>query len=167
VYAVGPVAESIRISEIMYHPQDTGNPDNPNTEFVELTNIGATTINLNLVSFADGVEFTFPSFELASGACCLVVEDTAAFSAEHGPGLPIAGTYTGSLANGGEHIRLEDALGEAILDFEYKDGWYKSTDGRGYSLVLRDPMTTDPNDFSDKASWRASVNEGGSPGAAE
>ena len=43
VFAVGPVAQSLRISEIMYHPAETGNPDDPNTEFIELTNIGSST----------------------------------------------------------------------------------------------------------------------------
>ncbi len=41
VFAVGPVVESLRISEIMYHPPDTGDPNDPNAEFIELTNIGA------------------------------------------------------------------------------------------------------------------------------
>ena len=45
-FAVGPVAENLRISEIMYHPIETGSPDDPNAEFIELTNIGTETINL-------------------------------------------------------------------------------------------------------------------------
>jgi len=48
-YAVGPVAENLRITEIMYHPQSLAGLDDPNEEFIELTNIGAETINLNLV----------------------------------------------------------------------------------------------------------------------
>ncbi|GAI26668.1 unnamed protein product, partial [marine sediment metagenome] len=47
-FAVGPVADNLRITEIMY------NPDDPNTEYIELKNIGAETINLNLVSFTNG-----------------------------------------------------------------------------------------------------------------
>jgi hypothetical protein len=167
VYAVGPVAQSLRISEIMYHPEDTGNPDDPNTEFIELTNIGSQTIHLNLVRFTNGVDFTFPDIALEPGGYTLAVKDATAFSAKYGPGLPIAGTYSGSLDNGGERIRLEDALGEPILDFEYKDGWYRSTDGQGCSLVLPDPKTTDPADYADKVSWRASHSQGGSPGLAD
>ncbi|MCP4640695.1 MAG: hypothetical protein GY851_09695, partial [bacterium] len=41
VISVGPVAENLRISEVMYHPIDAGSPDDPNTEYVELTNVGA------------------------------------------------------------------------------------------------------------------------------
>ena len=91
VFAVGPVVESLRISEIMYHPGDTGSPDDPNTEYIELTNVGAETIDLNLVSFANGIDFAFPSFELAPGDYSLVVKDDAAFEAMYGADLNIAG----------------------------------------------------------------------------
>ncbi|MGD8499463.1 MAG: chitobiase/beta-hexosaminidase C-terminal domain-containing protein, partial [Phycisphaerales bacterium] len=39
-FAVGPVADNLRITEIMYHPQDTNDPNDPNEEFIELKNIG-------------------------------------------------------------------------------------------------------------------------------
>ncbi|MCU0915987.1 MAG: CotH kinase family protein [Planctomycetes bacterium] len=164
VFAVGPVAESLRISEIMYHPADTGLPDDPNTEYVELVNIGAATIDLNFVRLEGGVEFAFPSFPLTPAGCCLVVKDRPAFEAKYGPGLPVAGQYTGSLSNAGERLVLQDAGGRTIHDFTYQDGWYTSTDGRGFSLVLRTPAAVDPNTLGDKAVWRPSVNPGGSPG---
>ena len=44
----------------------------------------------------------------------LVVEDANALEAKYGPGLPIAGTYTGSLSNGGERIEMQDAAGQVI-----------------------------------------------------
>ena len=165
VFAVGPVAESLRISEIMYHPADTGNPDDPNTEFVELTNIGAASINLNLVRFTNGIDFTFPSFDLASGAYCLVVKDTAAFTAKYASGLPVAGQYTGSLNNAGERIKLLDAAGAVIHDFRFEDNWFDITDGVGFSLTARSPKTTDPNGYGNKSAWRPSAHAGGSPGA--
>jgi hypothetical protein len=164
VFAVGPVAESLRISEIMYHPQDTGHPDDPNAEYIEVMNIGPATIDLSLVRFTDGVEFTFPSFELPPAGCCLAVKDIGAFEAKYGPGLPVAGRYAGSLNNAGERLVLRDAAGRTIHDFTYRDDWYSSTDGRGFSLVVRDPFTTDPNALSEKAIWRAGANRGGSPG---
>jgi hypothetical protein len=61
VFAVGPVVENLRITEIMYNPSD------PNAEYVELKNIGVDPINIGLVSFTDGIDFTFPSQELAAG----------------------------------------------------------------------------------------------------
>ncbi|UCG48780.1 MAG: lamin tail domain-containing protein, partial [Phycisphaerales bacterium] len=74
VYSVGPVAESLRITEIMYHPYDAYDPNDPNEEYIELTNIGAETINLNLVRFTNGVDFVFPPVELGPGQYVLVVQ---------------------------------------------------------------------------------------------
>ncbi|MGB2806170.1 MAG: CotH kinase family protein, partial [Sedimentisphaerales bacterium] len=51
IFAVGPLVESLRITEIMYHPQDTGDANDPNKEFIELKNIGLDTLNLNLARF--------------------------------------------------------------------------------------------------------------------
>jgi hypothetical protein len=164
VFAVGPVAQSLRISEIMYHPADTGKPTDPNTEFIELTNIGSETINLNLVTFANGVDFTFPSFELAPGRYCLVVRDTAAFEAKYGSGLPVAGRYAGNLNNAGERLELLDAAGTVIHDFRFEDDWFDITDGQGFSLTARD-LQADPNTLGDKSVWRPSAKAGGSPGA--
>jgi len=163
-YAVGPVAENLRITEIMYHPQSQTEPNDPNEEFIELINIGTETINLNLVKFTNGIDFTFPSLELAPGEHAVVVQDKAAFEARYGTQINIAGQYTGRLANGGERIRLEDAIGQTILNFSYKDGWYDGTDGQGFSLVIIDPLNTDPADWDDKDFWCAGTNTGGSPG---
>jgi len=59
VFAVGSVAENIRITEIMYHPPAMGDPEDPNKEFIELKNIGPDPVNLNLVAFTNGIDFTF------------------------------------------------------------------------------------------------------------
>jgi hypothetical protein len=158
VFAVGPVAQSLRISEIMYHPADTGNPNDPNTEFIELTNIAAQPIT-------NGVTFTFPWYTLAPDDYCLVIKDSAAFQAKYGTGLPVVGQWQGNLNNAGERIELQDAIGTVIHDFKYKDSWYDTTDGSGFSLVIRDPAAVDPNNLADPAVWRASTHPGGSPGA--
>jgi hypothetical protein len=164
VFAVGPVAESLRISEIMYHPLNAGHPHDPNTEYVELTNIGGSTVNLNLVCFTKGIDFTFPSFELPPGGYCLVVKDLAAFEAKYGPQLPVVGQYAGCLNNGGERIELVDAAGTLIESFEYSDNWFDLTDGMGFSLALKNPQTADVNHLGDKSLWRPSAEVGGSPG---
>jgi hypothetical protein len=167
VFAVGPVAESLRISEIMYHPADTGNPDDPNTEFLELTNIAGQSMNLNLVRFTRGIDYVFPSFELPAGGYCLVVKDLAAFQAKYGTKLPVVGEYTGSLDNGGEHIELVDAVGQVIQSFAYDDGWFKNTDGQGYSLVVKDPRVSGPDSLNNEEAWQPSAAVGGSPGRGE
>ncbi len=165
VFAVGPVAENLRITEIMYHPPETGSPHDPNTEYVELRNIGPVSLNLGFAKFTAGIDFIFPSLELAAGAYVLVVKDIAAFEAKYGAGLNVAGRYAGSLDNSGERIRLVDAASGVIHDFRYSDNWYPATDGKGYSLTVRDPAATDPNDWDDKNTWRPSRRVDGSPGA--
>ncbi len=167
VFAVGPVAENLRISEFMYHPAETGDPNDPNAEYIELMNIGAEAVNLNLVRFTDGIEFTFPSFELPPGGYCLVVRDLPAFEAKYGVDLPVAGQYSGALSNAGERLELQDAVGRTIHSFTYDDGWFSLTDGRGFSLTLKDPVTVDPDGLDDPFVWRPSASAGGSPGFAE
>jgi len=158
VYAIGPVAENLRITEIMHNPVD------PNEEFIELTNIGTETINLNLVSFTNGIDFTFPSIELAAGEYTVVVRDRKAFEAQYGRAVNIAGQYSGRLDNAGERIELQDAIGRLILDFRYENGWRSITDGEGFSLTIIDAAGTDPNKWGEKDSWRPSAHQGGSPG---
>ncbi len=167
VFVAASVAHGLRISEIMYHPPDIGNPGDPNTEFIELTNIANQSINLNLVRFTDGIGYTFPSFELPAGGYCLVVKDITAFQAKYGSKLPVVGEYAGSLDNGGEHIELVDAAGQVIQGFAYDDSWFKSTDGSGYSLTVKDPRATDTSSLNDKAAWQASTRKGGSPGTGD
>jgi len=157
VFAVGPVAESLRISEIMYHPND------PNEEYIELTNIGSQAINLNLVSFTNGIDFTFGNVELGPGQYALVVEDVNAFESRYGPGLPVAGEYSGKLNNAGERIELNDAIGRMILNFRYEDGWRSITDGDGFSLTIIDAANPDLSSWDEKDSWRPSAYAGGSP----
>jgi hypothetical protein len=167
VFAVGPVAQNLRISEIMFHPADTGSPDDPNTEYIELTNVGAESIDLSLVRFTDGVEFTFPSFDLAPGGYCLVVKDVAAFVKKYGAAVRIAGQYDGSLDNAGEHVELCDAIGAVIQSFRFDDGWFDITDGAGFSLVVKDPRTGGGEALNDRNLWRPSARAGGSPGGGE
>jgi hypothetical protein len=157
-FAIDQVTENLRITEIMY------NPTEPNTEYVELKNIGTGTINLNLVKFTNGIDFTFPNLELAPNEYAVVVQDREAFETRYGTGLNIAGEYSGRLNDAGERIQLEDAVGQAILDFDYKDGWHSNTDGDGFSLTIIDPANTEPYGWNEKESWRASAYLSGSPG---
>ena len=163
-FAVGPVADNLRITEIMYNPQTTADGEDPNEEFIELTNIGSESINLNLVSFTNGIDFTFSNIELAPGGFVVVVENIDAFEAQYGANINIAGQYAGKLNNNGERIRLEDAIGQTILDFSYGDGWRSITDGEGFSLTKIDPANQDTNSWDEKDSWRASAYITGSPG---
>jgi len=163
-FAVGPVAESLRISEIMYHPADLGGADDPNVEYIELTNVGPVAINLRLVEFTNGVSFTFPDLELAPQTHTLIVRDLAAFEDRYGSDLPVAGVYEGSLSNAGERLELRDAAGAVIQDLRYSDDWYDLTDGGGFSLTLRNPASGDLSVGLPQDAWRPSAMVGGSPG---
>jgi len=119
---------------------------------------------LNRVRFTNGIDFTFPNIELAPGEYVVVVEDREAFEARYGIDINIAGQYTGKLNNAGERIKLEDAIGQIILDFRFKDGWRSQTDGEGFSLTIIEPTHPDLNSWNEKDAWRASADIGGSPG---
>lgn len=154
------VLSGLRITEIMYNPAA-----DPNSEFIELQNISDTTIDLEGVRFTAGIDFMFPAMTLAPGEYTVVVAHQDVFEARYGALVNVAGEYVGKLDNGGEQIvlRLAEPLDAAVMRFEYKDGWYPSTDGNGYSLVVADPTGT-PASWRDEASWLESVVAGGSPG---
>ena len=158
-YSVGSIGDTLRITELMYHPID------PNTEFIELQNTGDQTINLNRVTFTQGIHFTFPDLRLAPQRSVLVVRNLDVFKAKYDvTALTIAGQYTGKLDNAGERIELQDGVGGVISQFKYKDGWYDTTDGQGYSLTVKDPVHTDVTDLNQKSAWKPSDMAGGTPG---
>ena len=154
------VLSGLRITEIMYNPAS-----DPNSEFIELQNISDTTIDLEGVRFTAGIDFVFPAMTLGAGEYTVVVARQDVFEARYGALVNVAGEYVGKLGNSGEQIvlQLADPLDAAVMRFEYKDGWYPSTDGGGHSLVVADPTGT-PASWQDEASWRESVVAGGSPG---
>jgi len=164
-YVVGPLTSDLRITEIHYNPTF-----GLNTDFIEIKNIGSGSVNLNWLTFSEGIDFTFPDTTLAAGAYIVVVKDTTAFVAAYGGGPTIAGEYTGILDSAGERIRLADGGGTTILDFNYKDGWYPVTDGGGFSLTtvaIVNAANPDPLSWGDKDTWRPSSPIGGTPGAAD
>lgn len=164
VFAAGPVRDNLRITEVMYHPTD------PNLEYVELKNIGAASLNLNLVRFSQGLTHSFGDVSVDAGGLVLLVKDKTVFESHYTEipaGVPIIQWQEGSLNNAGEAIELQDALGRTILSFVYKDSWYPLTDGDGFSLTIIDPANADVTLWGQKAGWRPSVLAGGSPGTDE
>ena len=160
VFSDDRVANSLRITEIMYHPVD------PNDEFIEFKNIGASTINLAHCQLTQGVNFTFPSMTLAPNDYVIVVRNQIHFALTY-PSYSgaIAGEYTNDkLDNGGENIRLKDAAGIIIQEFDYEDGWFPITDGMGFSLNIIDPTDANLDNWNKRLSWEASNVLGGTPG---
>lgn len=176
VDTVAAAAGNLAITQIMYNPAPattaeiaSGFTDAQMFEWIELTNISATTIDLAGLYFTNGIEFDFKDSEvgrtLAPGARLLLVANRAAFEFRYGTGKPVAGQYSGSLNNGGELLTLVTASGVMVQNFAYDDAppWPSDADGGGYSLVLR-RTSSNPADAS---SWRSSSTAGGRPGASD
>ena len=156
---------ALLITEIMYHPADVGTISGDNYEFIEIKNVGTTTLNMGGMKLADAVDFTFPSgTTIAPGAFKIVAKSNSSFTAAH-PGIATAGSYSGSLSNSGQLLTLRDLSGVVIFSATYgtTNPWPTLPDGFGNSLV---PILTDSNPTPNSpASWRASAIVGGSPGA--
>lgn len=161
----------LRITEIMYHPAPAaGSPFTKDEfEYIELKNIGPVAIDLTGVHFTNGITFTFTSAtrtNIAAGERLILARNLAAFTSRYPNMTNVIGPYVGALDNNGEQVRLDDAVGEKILDFDYNNSWYPMTDGNGLSLVIVNenaPWFT----WGDKVSWRPSGDYNGTPGAGD
>jgi len=141
--------DGLRVTELMYHASSGSSYD-----YIELQNVGESTLNLAGVRLSDGIDFTFGQMLLEPGRYVVVVKNLTAFRSTYGTGFNVAGEYSGNLSNGGERIvlSLPSPLDAAILRFEYKDTWYPATDGDGSSLAINDPLTH-PATLSIAQSW--------------
>jgi len=161
------LARDLRISEVMYAP--SGGSAH---EFVELVNIGTSTLDIAAVELTDGVTFAFsdaPYQALPPGQHLVVARDLAAFAALYDTnGMWIAGAYSGKLDNNGERVRLQGPLGRTLVEFTYGDGrgWPESVDGAGHALVPHDLAPGQSGGYLDHPmAWRAGAYRRGSPGA--
>jgi len=159
VFQVQDFGLPLRIVEVMYHP-----PGDEPYEFIELENVSAVPIDISNVSL-DGVTFRFLQSTVLPGRGRVLLASDANPAAFHSryPGVTVHGYFKGSLSNSGEKLSLLDSAGRVVESVQYKDsgGWPTEADGGGYSLEIINPN----GDPSDPANWRASVNQGGSPGA--
>ena len=162
----------LQITEIHYNPTESspGADDSNDFEFIEIYNPHPTaTIELENAQFSSGIAHTFGNENLSPGEYGVIVRNLAAFQARFGNSINVLGQWSsGGLNNGGETITFIDSAGLEIAEVEYGDSdpWAFAADGNGASLDLIDPVGT-PSDLLDKPySWRASVQVGGTPGAA-
>ena len=164
--SLAPYQNGLVISEIMYHPSGDGD-----LEFIELMNVGTSTLSLIPLRFTDGIEYDFSTgtiTSLAPGERVLLVKNTVVFEAEYGVGLPITGEYqfssSNSLSNGGETIVLSYGEDIPIRTVTYDDEglWPLAADGGGSSLVLIHPESVPDHNLPEN--WRASVSIGGGSG---
>ena len=160
--------QPLRIVEVNYAPVDppAGSPYVAGDfEFIELLNTGADTMNLNGIRISEGISYTFSNQTLGAGQRIVVAKNVAAFQSRYGTGIPLGnGTYSGSLNNAGEELRLIGPFGETIQSFAYDNSneWPGRADGKGSSLEIIDPLA----DPTDPDAWRSSREYGGSPGSA-
>lgn len=151
---------NLRITEVMFDPAE-----GTAFEFIELQNIGTTSLELEGVRFVEGIQFVFPQMTLAPGEFVILVNDQVSFESKYGAGFPIVGEYEGKLSNGGEEVALQlpaPFIGN-IQKFTYNDSWYPISDGGGASLEFIDPSAP-VRKWNDRFEWQAGpIN--GSPGS--
>ncbi len=167
-FIVGTAASSanLTISELNYNP-----PGPDTSEFLELYNFSAETIDLSGVSFV-GIEYTIPQgTTLAPQGRLTIARDIAAFTTVYGATTPKIGPYSGELDNAGEEIVVVAANGDDILRLAYATNglWPSSPDAEGRSLVQRRPSAANNavSTLNDPTNWRASVLNAGTPGAGD
>lgn len=170
-YVVNPFP--ITVSEIMYHPAGDGANNGfeaDDFEFIELLNTGSNTVNLVGFEVKGGIGFRFESTNaiksIAGGGRVLLVKNLPAFQSRYSTNIAVAGEFSGNLGNGGDRVALFGPLLEPVFDFTYQTTWQTNTDGGGRSLVLADENVA-PAKLGEAATWRASAQLNGSPGAAE
>ncbi len=112
----------------------------------------------------DGIQFTFPNITVSPGDYIVLAKDPDVFSEHHVCDCPVLGPYNGVLKNSGEILELRTGDNRTVHVFEYKDTWYSSTDGLGYSLIVLDPTGVDPSQWGHKAHWSPSFVLDGTPG---
>ena len=170
-------AAKVLINEIMYLPPTQGTND----EWIELRNIDTVPVNLNGWRFSKGVVFTFPNVTIPAGGHLVIAASTNSFRAKYPAVTNYIGPWLGSLANNGESIRLETALGEIVNEVSFAsegdwavrqrglpDGgfrgwvWASAADGFGPTLELINPAL--PNQHGQN--WRVSTAPNGTPGTA-
>lgn len=166
----------LRIAELQYHPAEPSAEESmallgvneSDFEYLEFVNVGAGGLSLAGCFFGEGIDYEFPTVSLAAGERLILARNPTAFAIRYPTvAAQVLGPYQGELANSGERLQLLDPVGEVVLDFEYKDGWYPSSDGEGRSLVVRDVEGLAHDQFEDPLSWAMGISELGSPGSSD
>ena len=145
------------INELHHTPAAAQGGDN-DYEFLELTNVGAAPIDLTGYTFF-GVDGTLPAASIAPGEYVVVADNPASYA---GGGYQVF-DFNGGLSNSGERVTIYDPFGNAVDEVVYSaaDPWPSTPNAGGPSLSLLDEAL----DNTVPASWAASRQMGGSPGA--
>jgi hypothetical protein len=154
--------ESLKLTEIHYHPLGEDTVDDKNFEFLELKNTGDSPVQLAGLLFTEGVSYSFPEFELQPDGFTVIASDSTHFRSRYG--FAPFGQFEGAIDNSGERIMLGTVNNDTLINIRYNDKspWPESADGDGFSLVPVDPNPT--GDQNNSEFWRASAEVHGSPG---
>ena len=155
--------QAIVITEIHYH----SGPEDPDEalEFVEIYNEGSVVADISGYLFSTGIQFVFPEETfLAAGDYFVVCRNEDAMRLLHGIDNTV-GNFVGRLDNGGETIQLVTPTGSPIAEVDYDDRglWPAVSDGTGYTLSIRSPLSNPKGPDH----WQRSARPGGTPGANE
>ncbi|MEL6650847.1 MAG: lamin tail domain-containing protein, partial [Bacteroidota bacterium] len=156
-----PTPPSLIITEINYNappPIDAG-------DWVEIYNPNSSTVDLSAWRLSDGGGlFSLPlGFSIAPNSYLVIVQDSAAFQAQHPSVSNFVGNFPFGLSANGDQLILSNATGCAVDGVVYEDGgdWPNIPDGNGPTLALTNIFLD--NDLA--TSWGTEWNVGGSPGA--
>ena len=105
-----PASPNIEISYVEFDPTDGSD-----AEYIELTNLESTAIDLSNWSLDTAVDVTFtPGTVIGGGDTVVFAKDDVTFKASHGNGQYIGGYFSGKLSNDGELLRLLNDTGTVV-----------------------------------------------------
>jgi len=146
---------SLVISKISYNPLETETfTESKDLEFIEIQNIGTTTVNLTGVYLSKlGVSYQFEeNATILPAQAIQLAGNTDVFFDRYG--LEAYGRFDRDLSNSSQNLVLADAFGNIIDQVEYTDSapWPETADGDGFYLELIDVNS----DNALASSWKAS-----------
>ncbi|MDA7892468.1 lamin tail domain-containing protein, partial [Akkermansiaceae bacterium] len=121
----------VTFNEINYNPQGASE----DLEWIEVHNQMAINVDFSGWKITGGVNFTIPEGTIIpGGGYFLIARDPSNPALAD---LDVAGPFTGSLANGGETIRLRSRSERLMDELDYSDSgqWPVGPDGSGATLA--------------------------------
>ncbi len=145
-------------NEVMYHPP----ADKANLEWVEIQNQHSVDVDLSGWSLDGDIHFQFPPGTLIPGGGYRVIASNPTALALSSGAPSILGPFAGRLSNASDRLILRNNNGRIMDDLRYgSDGdWPLGPDRAGPSLARRKVNLATSN----PANWRASLENGGTPG---
>lgn len=162
IFVCSIMQAQVVINEIHYNPPDDDLEDGSYREFVELYNQSNAAVDLTGYQFDNGIVYTFPAGTTIQPLSYIVVAKNTSTRYWRNLSYRLIGPYEGKLSNSGERLTLKNAGNTVVDSFSYGDSapWVQGADGYGSSLERIHPSLS----AEDYHSWRASLNEAGTPG---